>query len=377
MLINRDVERVISSYVKEHKFGVFIFNGPKGVLKLFTSELVSNLLFKDYGGFIPFSHPDIYTYGVYDYSLHYKFFVKNISSINNFGEFFFRFSSFVSSLRVENSLKEGIFLYLHEVKKSGDIDINKVKKFLEDLEEVIEKLNKVQSVGIDVVRDISEFVNMTSISGNKVVLISGFENATIEAQNSFLKTLEDLPNNTFVILLTNNIERVLPTIRSRSFIVNFMYLKGVEIGKFFKGVFNVDNEKYYSIYDLIVDNVYDVNYRLQSLVSKGFFSDEISDAIEIAEEFSQDEILTRLFFELSSEVLNTLLMIRGKIAGLDVDFPNDYLKLISKEKIRKYDIASLTKLQKVLDESYYNVYVYNLDPKVVISNFLLEARSVS
>jgi|GEM_PF-3435269 len=377
MLINRDVERVISSYVKEHKFGVFIFNGPKGVLKLFTSELVSNLLFKDYGGFIPFSHPDIYTYGVYDYSLYYKFFVKNISSINNFGEFFFRFSSFVSSLRAENSLKEGIFLYLHEVKKSGDIDINKVKKFLEDLEEVIEKLNKVQSVGIDVVRDISEFVNMTSISGNKVVLISGFENATIEAQNSFLKTLEDLPNNTFVILLTNSIERVLPTIRSRSFIVNFMYLKGVEIGKFFKGVFNVDNEKYYSIYDLIVDNVYDVNYRLQSLVSKGFFSDEISDAIEIAEEFSQDEILTRLFFELSSEVLNTLLMIRGKIAGLDVDFPNDYLKLISKEKIRKYDIASLTKLQKVLDESYYNVYVYNLDPKVVISNFLLEARSVS
>jgi uncharacterized Fe-S cluster-containing radical SAM superfamily protein len=357
MLLNRDVEKIITSYVKEHKSGAFIFNGPKGVLKLFTSELVNNLVFKDYESFIPFNHPDVYAYGVYDYNLYYRFFINNVTNANKFVEFFLRFFSFVSSLRTEVELSEDAILFLREFKRTKSLNTSRVEKFLEGLEDVIEKVSKIRSVG------------------GKVVIISGFENATTEAQNSFLKVLEELPNNTFVVLITNELDRVLPTIRSRSFIVNFMYLKGVDIKGIFGDTFNVDEYRYYSIYNLVVDGVYDVRSRLKKLVSKGFFSSDTSSIVEVANEFSEDEILTKLFFDLSSEVLNTLLLIRGKIAGLDVEFPNEFLSLVDREKLKKYNIAKLTKLQKLLDESYYNVYVYNIDPRIVISNFLLECLS--
>ncbi len=375
MLLNKDVGKIISSYVKEHKSGVFIFNGPKGVLKLFTSELVNSLIFENYESFIPFNHPDVYAYGVYDYGLYYRFFLNNVTNANKFTEFFLRFFSFIHSLRAEVSISEDTILFLHEVKKTGNIDTSKVEKFLDDLDDVIRNVSKIRSVGIDIIRDVSDFVSRTSISGGKVVIISGFESATTEAQNSFLKVLEELPNNTFVVLITNELDRVLPTIRSRAFIVNFMYLRGVDIGSIFKDTFSVDGDRYYSIYNLVVDNVYDVRSRLKKLVSRGFFSDDTSSIIEVANEFSEDEILTKLFFELSSEVINTLLLIRGKIAGLDVDFPDEFLSLVDKEKLNKYNIAKLTRLQKLLNESYYNVYVYNIDPKIVISNFLLECLS--
>jgi hypothetical protein len=375
MLLNRDVEKIITSYVKEHKSGAFIFNGPKGVLKLFTSELVNNLVFKDYESFIPFNHPDVYACGVYDYNLYYRFFINNVTNANKFVEFFLRFFSFVSSLRTEVELSEDAILFLREFKRTKSLNTSRIEKFLEGLEDVIEKVSKIRSVGIDVIRDVSDFVSRTSISGGKVVIISGFENATTEAQNSFLKVLEELPNNTFVVLITNELDRVLPTIRSRSFIVNFMYLKGVDIKGIFGDTFNVDEYRYYSIYNLVVDGVYDVRSRLKKLVSKGFFSSDTSSIVEVANEFSEDEILTKLFFDLSSEVLNTLLLIRGKIAGLDVEFPNEFLSLVDREKLKKYNIAKLTKLQKLLDESYYNVYVYNIDPRIVISNFLLECLS--
>ena len=43
---------------------------------------------------------------------------------------------------------------------------------------------------------------------------------TNSAANAFLKTLEEPPENTHFILLTNNLHTVLPTIRSRSQLIN-------------------------------------------------------------------------------------------------------------------------------------------------------------
>lgn len=56
----------------------------------------------------------------------------------------------------------------------------------------------------------------------RVFIISQIDKATLTAANTLLKFLEDLPNNCYGILLTENINKVIPTIRSRSQIVNFL-----------------------------------------------------------------------------------------------------------------------------------------------------------
>lgn len=58
----------------------------------------------------------------------------------------------------------------------------------------------------------------------KIFIISNFDNSTQEAQNKLLKSLEEPNDNIYYILTTSNIEKVLPTIRSRC---NKIYLSQI------------------------------------------------------------------------------------------------------------------------------------------------------
>jgi len=55
----------------------------------------------------------------------------------------------------------------------------------------------------------------------KVFVVRQAERATDSAQNALLKTLEEPPERTFLILLTSSLERLLPTTRSRCQLVPF------------------------------------------------------------------------------------------------------------------------------------------------------------
>lgn len=54
----------------------------------------------------------------------------------------------------------------------------------------------------------------------KIIIIHKSDTMTNSAANAFLKTLEEPPENTHFILLTNNLYTLLPTIRSRSQLIN-------------------------------------------------------------------------------------------------------------------------------------------------------------
>ena len=69
------------------------------------------------------------------------------------------------------------------------------------------------------VEDIRELIRICSASsfegGNRVALVFDAEALTPQAQNAFLKTLEEPPENTFFLLVTVHPESLLPTIISR------------------------------------------------------------------------------------------------------------------------------------------------------------------
>ncbi|MEG1499447.1 MAG: DNA polymerase III subunit delta' C-terminal domain-containing protein [Clostridia bacterium] len=53
------------------------------------------------------------------------------------------------------------------------------------------------------------------IAACKVFVIVGFENATVAAQNKLLKIIEEPPKDTYFLFCSINLEKVLPTIKSR------------------------------------------------------------------------------------------------------------------------------------------------------------------
>ncbi len=72
-----------------------------------------------------------------------------------------------------------------------------------------------ESFKIDDVRALIRKTNLTSQGGRRIVLIEDLERMPIEAQNSFLKTLEEPPGNTIFIMTSTQIKKIVPTILSR------------------------------------------------------------------------------------------------------------------------------------------------------------------
>jgi len=73
-----------------------------------------------------------------------------------------------------------------------------------------------QVIAVDQIRALIEYVSLTPHSASKkVVIIEQAELLNVNAANSLLKTLEEPPESSMLILVTHRPDRLLPTIRSR------------------------------------------------------------------------------------------------------------------------------------------------------------------
>ncbi len=70
-------------------------------------------------------------------------------------------------------------------------------------------------ITIEQVRSIKQEI-ITQASETRLFVCYSFDNANLEAQNAFLKTLEEKHIQNYFILFARNAERILPTVRSRS-----------------------------------------------------------------------------------------------------------------------------------------------------------------
>lgn len=79
-----------------------------------------------------------------------------------------------------------------------------------------------KSIKVDQVRELIQKVSLTShSSGYRVIIISPADALNINASNSLLKTLEEPPVNTVLILISDKPSKLMPTIRSRTQMVRF------------------------------------------------------------------------------------------------------------------------------------------------------------
>lgn len=72
------------------------------------------------------------------------------------------------------------------------------------------------------VRELAGLVNLsTHRNGMRVILIHPAEAMNVSAANALLKTLEEPPPNTLIILISHQAQRLLPTVRSRCMKIDF------------------------------------------------------------------------------------------------------------------------------------------------------------
>jgi DNA polymerase-3 subunit delta' len=77
------------------------------------------------------------------------------------------------------------------------------------------------SVKVDQIRKLQSDIIIKPHNKYKIYILNNAEKMTVEAQNALLKTLEEPPQYAIIILVTNNKEALLDTIKSRCDIVKF------------------------------------------------------------------------------------------------------------------------------------------------------------
>jgi DNA polymerase-3 subunit delta' len=98
-------------------------------------------------------------------------------------------------------------------------------------------------LGIDLIRYMQKYVYMKSAEGKwKIFIIEPAEKLTIDAFNSLLKTLEEPPEHTILILIAKHRETIPTTILSRTQTVFFQPLPKDEIIKYLQQQHSLDEQ---------------------------------------------------------------------------------------------------------------------------------------
>ena len=160
--------------------------------------------------------------------------------------------------------------------------------------------NKTKKIPVGFIREAIDFVMLKSgLSKNKILFIDGAENLTISSQNALLKTLEEPPQNTYIIIKSNRFKCLNQTIYSRCQLIHFNNLSQDELYSWAEDILQNKNDKSVipsymtpkKVSQLIEDGLFEdlkiLNNHLCTLFNKGIDGKVISDVIDLNIDFNE------------------------------------------------------------------------------------------
>ena len=160
--------------------------------------------------------------------------------------------------------------------------------------------NKTKKIPVGFIREAIDFVMLKSgLSKNKILYIDGAENLTISSQNALLKTLEEPPQNTYIIIQSNRFKCLNQTIYSRCQLIHFNNLSQDELYSWAEDILQNKNDKSVipsymtpkKVSQLIEDGLFEdlkiLNNHLCTLFNKGIDGKVISDVIDLNIDFNE------------------------------------------------------------------------------------------
>lgn len=164
-----------------------------------------------------------------------------------------------------------------------------------EIEEIKGKVKK-KDIKIESVRDIQKHLARTSFFGGvKAVIIDEAERLTSGAQNALLKTLEEPPANSYIFLVSSDISKLLPTVRSRMEVKRFGLVADAEIEKMVPP-YKVGSEVIFwamgrpGLAKIMAEDSEELERRKEALAElKKIISSDVNLSLALAEELSKDE----------------------------------------------------------------------------------------
>lgn len=210
----------------------------------------------------------------------------------------------------------------------------------------------------------------------KIFIIKNIDNSMEAAQNKLLKTLEEPPKDVIFILTCNNINLVLPTIRSRcqkeelsklptDVIKSFLasHSKAEEIAAISDGflgkALKLANMKNF-------EDIFELSLSLLTSLENS------KQVISYSKQLQTHKDNINLIFEILSLALEDMLAIKAGKANL-VRLKKYQSQL--KEKLENYTAKAICEIQKLLDEASRHM-AYNTNITLVIENLLLDILEV-
>ena len=247
-----------------------------------------------------------------------------------------------------------------------------------------EKNNQLKkSITIDQIRNLESFIYQTSLFNlPKIVLIDTADNLNISSSHALLKILEEPKKNTYFFLISNQLSRLFPTIKSRCVKFKFNKPSFDEFNKIIllndKNILEKNEIKY--LYDLSngspgvalqlsLENISDSFEKFISILKeRKTLSHNILEFSSKLSRCNNDQYITFL-----SIVKFTLLNIIKINLGINLEnklctpiFNN--FKILSKN----INTFSCYKALNYLDENENNLFVFNLDKKLFTLNLFSE-----
>jgi DNA polymerase III subunit delta' len=219
---------------------------------------------------------------------------------------------------------------------------------LENSPDYIEIKPSGSSIKISQIRELQSDIIIKPHKNYKIYVINEAEKLTVEAQNALLKTLEEPPGYIIIILITENKETLLNTIKSRCEMIKFIPLSIIDIQNYLINKHNIDEKKAKYI--------------------SSFCRGSISKALELvdSEEFKTTRSNIQNLIELIIEgnivdMLDTLSSFEQNKENIvdTLDIMITYFRdiMIMKEKVNKEMIINIDQL----------VYLQNLNKKISYS----------
>ena len=247
----------------------------------------------------------------------------------------------------------------------------------------LDEMGKNASIGVEESRQILKRLALKSYSGKyKVMIIWLPERMNNQSANKLLKLLEEPPENTIFLLVSNAVDTMLPTIISRTQIIRVPALKAAEITGYLSQQYRVSEEAAASAAGLAQGNVAEAIELLQGADAQHAFFDlfvkmmraaykanpmelmEVSeDAASLDKENQKNFLKYGLHIFRESIILNYM---KGELVNLQSNeraFLEKFARFINNQNI--------TELMEEFNQAHYHLE-RNANPKILFSDVVIK-----
>ena len=238
------------------------------------------------------------------------------------------------------------------------------------------KKDSLTSNNIDGIRALNEFIAMTnSVSKKRIAIVFDAHSMGINAQNAILKTLEELPENKHIFLVSNQRKYFLHTIYSRSSLISINNPNPIALDQWIADQGYID----FSYLNFAPDST---PLQIEHLINNDLAGQYI-DISQNLNSYCLGETTTpdllKFYKEINisfDEKINSIILFLKTCIGINQDFYKSHPSITSIKSI-EFDTSQASDLiEELLDYKYQLNKVPSLNEQIGLNNFFYKIKSL-